>query len=48
MNDAAASGHVCPGIRIQTIDIVQPPGIGIPRIADMGPHKAIVSAALVA
>src|SRR5215475_8574830 len=26
-NDAAASGHVCPGIRIHAIDIVQPPGI---------------------
>ena len=24
-NDAAAPGHVCPGIRIHTIDIVQPP-----------------------
>src|SRR5439155_511699 len=27
-NDAAAPGHVCPGIRIHAIDIVQPPGIG--------------------
>src|SRR5258708_25909162 len=48
MNDAAASGHVCPGIRIHIIDIVQPPGIGIPRIADMDAHHTIVSAALVA
>jgi len=48
MNDAAAAGHVCPGIRIHIIDIVQPPGIGIPRIADMDPHQTIVSAALVA
>jgi hypothetical protein len=48
MNDAAASGHVCPGIRIHAIDIVQPPGIGIPRIADMGPHQTTVSAAPVA
>jgi len=48
MNDAAASGHVCPGIRIHTIDIVQPPGIGIARIADMGSHQTIVNAALVA
>src|SRR6266567_9017371 len=47
-NDAAAAGHVCPGIRIHAIDIVQPPGIGIPRIADMGPQQTIVSAALVA
>jgi len=31
--DAAAPGHVCPGIRIHAIDIVQPPGIGIPPIA---------------
>jgi hypothetical protein len=46
-NDTAATGHLCPGMRIQTIDIVQPPGIGIPRI-DMGPHQIIVSAVLVA
>ena len=48
MNDAAASGHVCPGIRIQVIDIVQPPGIGISGIADMDAHQTMVSAALVA
>src|SRR5260370_40460827 len=48
MNDAAASGHVCPGIRIHIIDIVQPPGIGIPRIAGMDAPQTIVSAALVA
>src|SRR5258706_16014100 len=45
-NDAAAPGHVCPGIRIQAIDIVQPPGIGISPIADMDDHQAIVTAAL--
>src|SRR5579872_1759543 len=45
-NDAAAPGHVCPGIRIHTNDIVQPPGIFIPPIADMEAHQAIVSAAL--
>src|SRR5918996_6098430 len=45
-NDAAAPGHVCPGIRIHAIDIVQPPGIGISPIADMDSHQAIVSAAL--
>jgi hypothetical protein len=28
-NDAAAPGHVSPGIRIHAIDIIQPPGIGI-------------------
>src|ERR1700704_6388728 len=45
-NDAAAPGHVCPGIRIHTIDIVQPPGIGISPIADMDAHQTIVAAAL--
>jgi hypothetical protein len=47
-NDAAAPDHVCPGIRIHAIDIVQPPGIGIPPIADMDAHQTIVSAALAA
>src|ERR1700681_2010263 len=47
-NDAAAPGHVCPGIRIQAIDIVQPPGIGISPIADMEAHQTIVTAALAA
>ena len=47
-NDAAAPGHVCPGVRIHTIDIVQPPGIGIPPIADMDPHQTIVTVALAA
>src|SRR5882762_3874927 len=47
-NDAAAPGHVCPGIRIHAIDIVQPPGIGISRIADMDAHQTIVTAALAA
>src|ERR1019366_8221266 len=45
-NDTAAPGHVCPGIRIHAIDIVQPPGIGIPPIADMDPHQTSVTAAL--
>src|SRR5579862_1514362 len=45
-NDAAAAIQVCPGIRIQAIDIVQPPGICIPPIADMDAHHATVSAAL--
>jgi enoyl-[acyl-carrier protein] reductase I len=31
-----------------TIDIVQPPGIGIPPIADMDAHQTIVAAALAA
>src|SRR5262244_3278119 len=47
-NDAAAPGHVCPGIRIHAIDIAQPPGIGISPIADMDAHQAIVAAALTA
>src|SRR3989475_8880459 len=47
-NDAAAPGHVCPGIRIHAIDIVQPPGIGISPIADMDAHQTIVPAALAA
>src|SRR6266581_6928879 len=46
--DAAAPGHVCPGIRIHAIDIVQPPGIGISPIADMDAHQTIVTAALAA
>src|SRR5215208_693184 len=45
-NDAAAPSHVCPGIRIHTIDIVQPPGIGTPPIADMDRHQTIVTPAL--
>src|SRR6266516_880932 len=47
-NDAAATDHVCPGIRIHAIDIVQPPGIGILPIADMDAHQMIVTAALAA
>src|SRR4051794_17354493 len=45
-NDAAAPGHVCCGIRIHAIDIVQPPGIGIPPVAGMDAHQTIVTAAL--
>jgi hypothetical protein len=48
MNDAAAPGHVCPGIRIHAIDIVQPPGIGISPIAAMDAHQSVVSDALAA
>jgi len=48
MNDAAAPGHVCPGIRIHAIDIAQPPGIGISPIADIDAHQTIVTAALAA
>src|SRR5450432_4122160 len=44
-NDAAAPGHVWPGFRIHAIDVVQPPGIGIPPIADIDAHQTIVTAA---
>jgi hypothetical protein len=46
-NDAAAADHVCPGMRIHVIDIVQPPGIGMP-IVDIDAHQSIVAAALTA
>jgi hypothetical protein len=45
---AAAPGHVWPDIRIQAIDISQPPGIGIAPIADMEPHHTIVVVKLAA
>jgi hypothetical protein len=35
-------------MRIHIIDIVQPPGIGIPRMADMDVHQVTVSATLIA
>ncbi len=47
-NDAAAPGQVCPGIRIHTIDIVHPPGIGMSPIADIEAPQMAVSAALAA
>jgi hypothetical protein len=47
-NEAAAPGQLCPGIRIQSIDIVQPPGILISPIVDMDPHQKTVTAALTA
>ncbi len=43
--DAAAPGHVWPGMRIQAMDIVQPPGMGIPPAGDIDAHHAIVPAA---
>ena len=46
--DPAAPSHVCPGMRIQVIDIVHPPGIDIPPIADMDVHQAIVAPVLTA
>lgn len=47
-NDAVASIHVCPGIRIYVIDIAQPPGIGIFAFDDIDPHQVMVNAALAA
>src|SRR5882757_7836460 len=48
MNEAAAPGHVCPGIRIHAIDIVQPPAMDISPMADMEAHQTIVTVALAA
>jgi hypothetical protein len=45
---AAAAGQDWPAIRIHAIDIVQPPGIAIPPVADMDSHQMIVTAALTA
>ena len=47
-NDDAAPAHDCPGIRIHAIDIVHPPAIVIPPIADIELHQTIVTAALAA
>src|SRR6476620_6432439 len=47
-NDAAAPGHVCPGIRIHAIDIVQPPAIVISPIVAIDAHRTIVAVALAA
>jgi hypothetical protein len=47
-NVAAAPDHDWSGIRIHAIDIVQPPGISMPGIADMEPHHIVVTAALAA
>jgi hypothetical protein len=44
----AAPDHVCLGMRIHAIDIIQPAGIGISPIADMGAHQTIVPAVLAA
>ena len=30
MNEAAAPGQVCPGMRIHAMDMFQPPGMGMP------------------
>ncbi len=46
MKVMGAPSQLCPGIRIHAIDIVQPPGIGIPPIADIDTHQNVVSVAL--
>jgi hypothetical protein len=45
-NDAAALNHVCPGIHIHVIVMVQPPGINIEGMDDIDLHQAMVPAAL--
>jgi hypothetical protein len=49
---AAAPGHVCPGIRIQVIDIARSPGtitgMSISPMPDMEAHQTIVTVALAA
>jgi hypothetical protein len=45
-NDPATPSQVCPGIRIQAIDIVQPPGIIMPPVADIEVQQTTVTAAL--
>lgn len=44
--DAATPDHDWPGIRIQTIEIAPPPGIGIALIADIDPDQTTVTARL--
>jgi len=34
MNEAAAEVQVCSGIRIQAMDMFQPPGMGMPPAID--------------
>jgi hypothetical protein len=47
--ETAAPNHVCPGIGIHVIDIVQPPGMDIPpAISAMDEHQRTVPAALMA
>src|SRR5262245_54870950 len=43
-NDAAAMAGDCPGIRIHAIDMLQPPGMGMPPLIDE--HQATVVAAV--
>ncbi len=41
MKAVAAPSHVCPGILIHAIDMVQPPGMGMPP--DMDAHQETVA-----
>jgi hypothetical protein len=43
---ARAAGHDCPGMRIQVIDMFQPPGMSMPGMCAMDAHQPIVTAAL--
>ena len=36
--------QLCPGMRIQVMDMAQPPGISMPGMDDMEPHQAMVTA----
>lgn len=45
-NEDVTPAQVRPGMRIQVIDIVQPPGIGIPSLADMDFDQRTVAAVL--
>jgi hypothetical protein len=45
-NDSPARSELCPGIHV--IDMVQPPGISMPPIADMDLHHKIVVVVLAA
>ena len=47
-NEIARLVHVCPGISIHAMDIVQSPGMGIPPSADIDVHQTIVIAAVIA
>ena len=47
-NAAAVPDQLWSGIRIHVIDMVQPPGIGIPPIADMVVQPTTVVTALAA
>jgi hypothetical protein len=44
--ETAAPDQDCPDIRIQVIDIVQPPGMRMPPMADMDTQQTIVTATL--